>query len=583
MKFRVTPELVERVGRGDKAAIANLLEASHRSVHNILYRTTGDRQRARDLSRRAFKHVMGRLSEAADTSWPAYLLDVARDAAFDALPSDSYRDTVFAKARDLISEPVEVDVLPVSFLDHDEMWGQDFDTGFKASLSPTQLLVLELIFIERCPLKQVAESLEVSEQMLGSFVYGVFDALGDMSHLDHREGCTPDLFLGIKIVALEADPEGLAQLESEHESCYSCLTVIRRCLKIIRLFQIDSRLAAKADPGLVDEVAAVPARKAAPMVAPTGRPMPLVPFVRQQAPDGALQRAGRLIVAGAILSGFMVVALKMVDPSRFQSAPQVAAVKAGPKVLGTFSNPFVSNQAIHDGLVIQSARNHKTDVVLEGGAALLLQPGAQVRVHDGRVVVLKGRVGIAAPRGSPLTVDGEKVKLALDDGELVFERDPGKSAHVGVLKGAVSLEAGTEKLRVDTLRQANVDETTLKVAVVDIEGEQLASSRKDLPARTAGAMLTGLGSSLAANAGGSTSGHAGGAGLGGYPAANGPPFTSGGGAAGSGLAGTSSGLAGSGPAAGPAGGPAAGGPAAGTGTYPATGSQSAPRGYKDYF
>lgn len=573
MKFKVTQELVDRVGRGDKAAITTLLEASHRSVHNILFRTTGDRGRARDLARRAFKHVMGRLSEATapGSSWPAYLLDVTRDAAFDALPGEVYRDTVFARARDLITEPVEVDKLPTTFLDQDEMWGQDFDTGFKASLSPTQLLVLELIFIERCPIAQVAEALEVSEAMLGSFVYGVFDALGDMSHLDHRDGCTPDLFLGIKIVGLEADPEGLALLESEHASCYSCLTVIRRCLKIIRLFQIDSRLAAKADPGLVDEVAAVPARKAAPMVAPTGRPMPTVPVRALPPPqDGVLQRAGRLLVAGTILTAFTFAAFKMVDPSRFQSQIQMNQVKQGPKVLGTFSNPFVSNQAIHTGMVIQSARNHRTDVVLEGGTALLLQPGAQVKVFDGRVVVLKGRVGIAAPRGAPLIVDAEKMKTNLEDGDLLVEREPGKTSRLAVLKGGVALAAGPETVRVETLRQANLDEATMKLAVVDIEGDQLTSARQDLPARTAVAALTS--SNLAASSAGATAGHTGGPALGTYPAANGPALGLGGGA------GSDTG----GPAG--TGGTGSSAPAAGAGrTGPATGSQAAPRGYKDYF
>jgi RNA polymerase sigma-70 factor (ECF subfamily) len=69
----VSPELVTRCKRGDRAAFEELVRATHRRVYSLAYRLVGDRSDAEDVAQEAylrmFRGLAGFREEAAFETW----------------------------------------------------------------------------------------------------------------------------------------------------------------------------------------------------------------------------------------------------------------------------------------------------------------------------------------------------------------------------------------------------------------------------------------------------------------------------------------------------------------------------------
>ena len=489
-----------RAQKGDPEAIAAFIEMSHRFVFNVMFRVTQAKDHAHQLTESCFKRLILTIHKRKEHDhFPAWLLETIRDTCFEELPSQDWQGTLFVQARDELSDAFDFEPLDDDFFDGASSGLSGFDTGFKSSMTPAQLLTLELRFIEGVESSTLADVLGVTPNVLNSFLFSVFDSLGRFTLVQHApspanspvagesdvpvedlspdpssDACPPEVTLGLRV--LETPESQHNDLETAHAGCPGCRTVIRRCRRLIELFRVDSRLSAKPHPQLHQNlVEAIGLRRKAfesgqMRLTPPAFPRPVIP---PEPPP--VKRVGWSGLVGFIglMTTFLWFSSRFLDTARFRSGSTVILPEssATAPVLGHSTTPYTKRKPLYSGDIVHSGRTHKTLIELADAGQVLLGPDSAIRLEPGAIHLLSGEAQIRAPATSRTRLLLHQLVGSLPGVRAHLLRERGIRTEFVVSERPFLLVVDGTNHSIDPGRRALYDEVTGKVTILDVTDE----------------------------------------------------------------------------------------------------------------
>jgi RNA polymerase sigma-70 factor (ECF subfamily) len=160
MQIGIDSDVIQRIRKGDRAAIGALFERYHTDIFRYLYYKVGDTHIAEDLASEVFLRLIRSLAQKdpVELQPQAWLYRIARNLAID-----HYR-------KSQAQQPVMLDENVSSDVSIDTQYEQNFDSQalYKCikALPYDQREVIILRFINRMPISEVANTLERSEDAI---------------------------------------------------------------------------------------------------------------------------------------------------------------------------------------------------------------------------------------------------------------------------------------------------------------------------------------------------------------------------------------------------------------------------------
>ena len=185
------PDILRRAQRGDDRAFAVILRMYETPIFNYVYRLTGERTLAEDLTQDVFMRVYQALPRfSARCKFTTWLFQVTKNRVLDELRARERRPQAFVSVED--APPLEVVDQPIERLETVEaVWRA------VRELNPDLKMALLLRDIAGMPYNEIADSLEIT---LATVKWRIFKAREEVQLALAREG----LFLTDESAANEA-------------------------------------------------------------------------------------------------------------------------------------------------------------------------------------------------------------------------------------------------------------------------------------------------------------------------------------------------------------------------------------------
>jgi hypothetical protein len=486
--------------------------AWERTVYNMLFRFLGNRRTAKRLTRAL-------AGSPPPDDRPATI--AARDLARAELSPEEYARSPFARGREILSEGPDLEVLP--------RLPEGFDVGaiekeIKDVLPREHLGVLELVFVDRRPIAEVAELAGVSPEYLVTFVAHLVDVLGDVSSFAHDgSGSCPHPLRLIRsqiehaLGFTDRQPAGDA-------ACASCRRGMEFTDSVLTLFATDSRILSLGDDRVLRRALEAPRVKPEDL-APRRSPGPRAPA----RPDGSPHATGpgasggpyggagvapktlpepnpaawRLTVAlmaGLVLYGsYATFSTSSADGGG--SDPDSASFRKGLKTLrrdsiGTYSDPSSPSREMVAHSTIQSSPSAATHLTYHSGIQVELAPASSVTVQANRIRLNRGRMRLRTGEasGTPFFIEVAELAARIKEGDALIALEDGSALRFALKSGV--LDVKDARKRRYRLEAANVMRATASGSYVVEE-----STAADLASlETAGSGGAAAGTAAAAGA-----------------------------------------------------------------------------------
>jgi len=177
------PELLRKAQRGDERAFAEILRMYETPIFNYVYRLTGDRSLAEDLTQEVFVRVFQALPRfSLRCKFTTWLFQVTKNRVLDELRARERRPHTVVSIED--APRLEVVDAPVERL-------ETIEAVWRAvrELNPDLKMALLLRDITGMPYSEIADSLEIT---LATVKWRIFKAREEVQLALAREGIMVD-------------------------------------------------------------------------------------------------------------------------------------------------------------------------------------------------------------------------------------------------------------------------------------------------------------------------------------------------------------------------------------------------------
>lgn len=368
-----------------------------RTVYNMLFRAIGNRKVAKQLLRQM---------QAAGVSGDVPVTRQARDLARTELSPEEYARTMFARGRELLSGGPDTEDLPKLGAGFD---ASSMEKEVKDVLPREHLGLLELVFVDRRPLAEVAELFGVSPEFVVTFIAHLVDLVGDLSSMVHAADTPCPHPLRLIRSQIEHSLGFTDRQPATNPECPACRDAGQFTATLLALFARDSRILSLGDDRVFKKALEGPrvqVNDGQNRAFPARQDKPADPLANLGAAP-ALPEPNTAAWKAVAMVGCCLVFLISFSAFSILSGPGgeegggfkkgLAAVKRD--VLGTFTD---ANNATKD-LIANSTLTAGSEKAMllnyHSGIQVEVPPGASVTVLPNRVKLVKGRIRLRTTEG----------------------------------------------------------------------------------------------------------------------------------------------------------------------------------------
>lgn len=417
------------------------MKDTSRTAYNMLFRVLLDRGQA--------KKLLGELGSFEGLSLEE-LIHWCRDLVRSKLDEEGWQKSAFARAPEILSETPALASLITRLGTLDD---QIPDKELKDRLSPGTLLFVELCCVERGSPEMLARAFEVSEALVIGHLSHLLDALGEVSSLEHGDGCPhPTLLIAAAIrdhVTEVTDADTPPPPRPPASGCPGCAKSRERLGSLLKLLARDSRILSLGTSDHFEKVKDGPrVRPTAKIALPpgadrsTGRiPIPLPPSdrptLKERIPHFDEKRPSSFPLWPVLLL-VLVGAASMLLLRRHDIQSTAAATVGGEdaKALGFFADRTRPATRVLPGEALSAPADAPAQLDLFTGIVVRLDPGTRLEAHETSVKLLEGRVDLATQRAQkpPFRLEAGSVIVELAEAHLEAKLAAGK-VEVHVIEG----------------------------------------------------------------------------------------------------------------------------------------------------
>ena len=168
------PLLIDRARKGDQHAFRELVERSKGNVYRLAYDVTGDRHDAEDLSQEVFIRVYGALSDfRGEAKWSTWLYRITVNVCLDHKRAMKRKPVLYENRR---GDENPGDTIPSPGIPTPEQSAESvllqehIDRALKV-LTRQERIVFVLRHYHDLPLKQIAETMQIAEGTVKSYLF----------------------------------------------------------------------------------------------------------------------------------------------------------------------------------------------------------------------------------------------------------------------------------------------------------------------------------------------------------------------------------------------------------------------------
>lgn len=391
-----------------------------RTAYNLLFRVLQDRGQA--------KKLLGELGPFEGLGLEE-LIHWCRDLVKSKLDDEGWAKSAFARAPEILAQTPEVPSLITRLGTLDD---QIPDKELKERLGPGTLLFVELCLVERGSPEMLARAFEVSEALVLGHLSHLVDALGELTALEHGEGCPhPSQAIAAALREHVTDvTEGApapAAATAAVSGCAGCATGRDRVGGILKLLSRDSRILSLGTSDHFEKVKEGPrVRPTAKIALPpgadrsTGRiplpplPLPDRPTLKDRLPQFEEKSRWSRFWPFFLLAGAALVSMLLLRQHDLASSSSPAVGGEDARAIGFFAERTRPAARILPGTTLESPADAPAQLDLFRGVALRLDPGTKLEAHETSVKLIEGRVDLATPRA-------QKPAFRLEAGTIILE------------------------------------------------------------------------------------------------------------------------------------------------------------------
>jgi hypothetical protein len=379
------------------AAPAELPLDWERTVYNMLFRAIGNRKLAKQLLRQL---------QAAGIQAEVPVTRQARDLARTELSPDEYARTMFARGRELLSGGPDTEDLPRLGAGFDPV---GMEKEVKDVLPREHLGLLELVFVDRRPLAEVADLFGVSPEFVVTFIAHLVDLVGDLSAMVHGAASPCPHPLRLIRSQIEHTLGYNDRQPATNPDCSACSDAGQFTHSLLELFSRDSRILSLGDDRVFKKALEGPrvqVNDGQNRAFPVRNDKPADPLADIAGPR-ALPEPNTAAWKATALVGCCLIFMISFSAFSILSGPGdgegpgfkkgLATVKRD--VLGTFADAnnatkdLIANSTLTAGAEKPMILNYHSGIQVE------VPPGGSVTVLPNRVKLLKGRIRMRTTEG----------------------------------------------------------------------------------------------------------------------------------------------------------------------------------------
>lgn len=368
-----------------------------RTVYNLLYRVLGNRKTAKRLTQR-----LSELGVNADLP----VTFQARDLARAELDHTVFAKTLFASGRQILSQPLDPEELPHLGPSVDML---AMERDVKDAVPRELLIVLELLFVDRRPMNEVAQLFGLDPEFLLVTLVRLVDTLGDITQYSHdSEGECPHPIRTIR-ARIDRHLSGSRTLE-EPRRCATCREIVSVIDSILAMFAKDSRILSLVDGRWLRQALEGPRVKVTEpqraFAQPSAKAQETAKKVDLTTPQTLPEPnpwAWRLTgVAAAILVLYATFSTISIGTS--DGEHEGGSFKKGLKALkqdslGTYSDLTSPSRELLAQSTLTAAPNSSLYLTYHSGVQIELYPNSVATVNPNRIKLEKGRIHLKISEG----------------------------------------------------------------------------------------------------------------------------------------------------------------------------------------
>ncbi|MBI4863895.1 MAG: hypothetical protein HY815_27100 [Candidatus Riflebacteria bacterium] len=504
---------------------ATLPKGWDRTVYNLFYRVLGNRKLAKRLTRK--------LADVGPCAARPITLQ-ARELARMELPPEEFDRTLFARGRDILSQPPDPEDLP--------RLGAGFDSTMlekelKDVLPAGHRVVIELLFVDRRPLAEVSELFGVQPDFLVTCLAQLIDLLSSVTEIVHepekpewpkgqgwaapqdaaareappRPTCPhPLTTIRSRIqrwLARASQPSATRDAES---ACPACRDVVNLVDDVLELFARDSRILSLSDDRMIKRAMEGPRVKLpeTPPVYPASGPQMPVDHPKTTAEEGVSPPLPTPNTAAWKLTGAVIAVVIFYAAYSAFSVPTTggdtdqAGFHKGLKALkkdslGTYSDLTSPARELVSHTTLTAGPRSPLYLTYHTGIQVELSPSSSATVQANRVRLNRGRLRLKTQDGAQagffITV-GDLV-ARIKEGEVFAAMTDGSPVRFSLKTGILDVkDAKNRRYRLEPSNVMKVASTgNGAYTVEETTAEDLADAQtKDREAATTGPTPDGL-------------------------------------------------------------------------------------------